>query len=255
MKIEVKNISFGHNLGEKILENFNHSIPEGVFGILGQSGCGKSTLLRIIGGLLRPDEGDILINGESVWKNTIVEKKKMSKKIGMVFQGGALFDFLNVEGNLKFAMDSTGVEKGEWDSKIEKILESVGLDNVENIRKRFVSQLSGGQARRVGLARTLVTSPEIMLFDEPTTGLDPQRSRSIIEIIKSSLSNSKISIIVSHDIAFISEVCTQAILIEDGVVGATVDNKNLNKIINSEKTDYKDANLRKLSKFIKGLPT
>jgi len=107
----------------------------------------------------------------------------------------------------------------------------------------------------VGLARTLVTSPEIMLFDEPTTGLDPQRSRSIIEIIKSSLSNSKISIIVSHDIAFISEVCTQTILIEDGIVGATVDNKNLNKIINSKKIDYKDTNLRKLSKFIKGLPT
>ena len=255
MKIEIENISFGHNIDERILNNLNYSISDGVLGILGQSGCGKSTLLRIIGGLLRPDEGDIKVDGESIWKNTIVRKKAISKKIGMVFQAGALFDFLNVEGNLKFAMEATGVPKKEWSSTVDKILESVGLDDIGNIRKRFVSQLSGGQARRVGLARTLVTSPEIMLFDEPTTGLDPQRSRSIIEIIKSSLSNSKISIIVSHDINFISEVCTKTILVEGGIVSANADKKGIQKIIKSEKTDYKDSNLNKLSKFIKGLPT
>ena len=255
MKIEIKNISFGHSLDEKILEKFNYSIHEGVFGILGQSGCGKSTLLRIIGGLLRPDRGDVLVDGESIWKNTITNKKKLSKKIGMVFQGGALFDFLNVEGNLKFAMEATGVKKEKWNSKIESILESVGLDNVDNIRKRYVSQLSGGQARRVGLARTLVTNPEIILFDEPTTGLDPQRARSIIDIIKSSLSNSKISIIVSHDINFISEICTETILVEGGIVAASVNKKDLKKIINSKKTEYKDKDLEKVSKFIKGLPT
>ncbi len=255
MKIEIENISFGHNIDERILDKLNYSISDGVLGILGQSGCGKSTLLRIIGGLLRPDEGDVKINGESIWKNTIVRKKAISNKIGMVFQAGALFDFLNVEGNLKFAMEATGVPRKQWDSTIDRMLGSVGLDDIGNIRKRFVSQLSGGQARRVGLARTLVTSPEIILFDEPTTGLDPQRSRSILKIIKSSLSDSKISIIVSHDMNFISEICTKTILIENGVVSASTNKEGIQKIIKSKKTDCKGSNLNKLSKFIKGLPT
>jgi len=148
--------------------------------IIGASGSGKSTILKLIMGLDRPDEGTILVDGEDITKLDEQQLVHVRQKIGMVFQESALFDSLTVRENVGFRLYEEGVDEEEIDRKVREVLGFVGLEDAID---KWPSELSGGMKRRVALARALITEPQIMLYDEPTAGLDPITSRKINELI------------------------------------------------------------------------
>ena len=151
--------------------------------IIGRSGCGKSVLLKHIVGLLRPDSGRVLVDGKEVAAMKELELTKLRSKISMVFQGGALFDSMNVAENVGFGLfEHTHIEQKEILKRVEESLSLVGLGGIGNL---MPSELSGGMKKRVALARAICIKPEILLYDEPTTGVDPITADSINELIRS----------------------------------------------------------------------
>jgi len=183
--------------------------------ILGPSGTGKTVLIKMIIGLLKPTSGEVIAFGKSVLNQKEEDLTYLRKKIGILFQGAALFDSLNVYENIAYSLREEG-ELAESAIKqiIEEKLELVGLSGVE---KKYPPQLSGGQKKRIGLARALASSPEVMLFDEPTTGLDPTSIRRIDDLI-SKLNNElgMTSISVTHDIQSARRISKRWILMYDG---------------------------------------
>ena len=166
--------------------------------ILGRSGGGKSTAIRLILGLLKPDSGRILIDGEDITDYTEEEMMDVRKKIGMVFQEGALFDSLSVYENVAYRLREQGViDEDEVESEVQRMLRFVDLEDAID---KMPIELSGGMRRRVGIARALVGDPEIVLFDEPTAGLDPPTARTICELaIKLRDLQDVSSIFVTHE--------------------------------------------------------
>ena len=166
--------------------------------ILGRSGGGKSTAIRLVLGLLKPDAGRILIDGEDITDHTEEEMMEVRKKIGMVFQEGALFDSLSVYENVAYRLREQGVtDEDEVESEVRRMLRFVDLDDAID---KMPGELSGGMRRRVGIARALVGDPEIVLFDEPTAGLDPPTARTICELaIKLRDLQDVSSIFVTHE--------------------------------------------------------
>jgi phospholipid/cholesterol/gamma-HCH transport system ATP-binding protein len=148
--------------------------------IIGTSGSGKSTILKLLMGLDKPDEGQIFIDGEETTNLPENELVRIRQRIGMVFQESALFDSLNVRENVAYRLYELGTDETEIESRVRKSLGFVGL---EDAIEKMPSELSGGMKRRVALARALISQPEIMLYDEPTAGLDPITSRRINELI------------------------------------------------------------------------
>jgi phospholipid/cholesterol/gamma-HCH transport system ATP-binding protein len=148
--------------------------------IIGASGSGKSTILKLIMGLEKPDDGQIFVDGEEITQLKETELVHIRKRIGMVFQESALFDSLNVRENVAYRLYEMGTDEEEIETRVRKELGFVGL---EDAIEKMPSELSGGMKRRVSLARTLISDPEIMLYDEPTAGLDPITSRKINELI------------------------------------------------------------------------
>lgn len=254
MSIVVKDVEFRFVPESPILKGISFTHTEGVLGILGHSGSGKSTLLRVIAGLLRPDAGDVEVDGRPVWRANVTQRRLLQRRIGVVFQHGALFDFLTVGGNLTFALRALRIPRSEWDSCINGALEAVGLDGDPLLLDRWTTEISGGQMRRVGLARVLVTRPDMVIFDEPTTGLDPRRTRDVVEIVKSSLEKSNLSIIVSHDIRFVREVCTSAVLLDQGQITARVGREGIDRLFRPPFESGGDENLQRLYDFIEGNP-
>lgn len=179
--IEIKNLtkSFGNH---KVIDNLNLKIyDKETVVIIGRSGCGKSVLLKHIIGILKPDKGSIYINGEDITKYDEKKLNELRKKFGMLFQGAALFDSLTVEENVAFALSRfTNLSKDEIKARVKEKLALVGLKDVENLKP---AELSGGMKKRVGLARALAMNPEIILYDEPTTGLDPIMADVINDLI------------------------------------------------------------------------
>jgi phospholipid/cholesterol/gamma-HCH transport system ATP-binding protein len=166
--------------------------------VLGGSGSGKTTILRLILGLLKPDSGSIRVDGTEVSGLTEEELRDVRLKIGMVFQEGALFDSLTVRDNVGFKLSEEGRPEAEVDRRVEEVLGFVGLS--EHIEKN-PSELSGGQRRRVAIARAMAAKPRILLYDEPTTGLDPITSVTIdAEIIKLRDLEGVSSIVVTHQL-------------------------------------------------------
>ena len=166
--------------------------------IIGRSGCGKSVLLKHIIGLLRPDAGKVLINGKEVG---ILEERELSAlrfKISMVFQGGALFDSMSVADNVGFSLiEHTHIAPKDLSGRVEESLHLVGLGGIGNL---MPAELSGGMKKRVALARAICIRPEIILYDEPTTGVDPITADSINELIRSLHDKLKVtSVVVTHD--------------------------------------------------------
>jgi phospholipid/cholesterol/gamma-HCH transport system ATP-binding protein len=147
--------------------------------ILGGSGCGKSTTIKLVLGLLKPDEGQIFVDGEEITNYSEVEMMRVRKKIGMVFQEGALFDSLSVYDNVAFRLHEQGVPEEEVEPEVRRMLRFV---NLEDAIDKMPIELSGGMRRRVGIARALVGDPKIVMFDEPTAGLDPPTARTICEL-------------------------------------------------------------------------
>jgi phospholipid/cholesterol/gamma-HCH transport system ATP-binding protein len=165
--------------------------------ILGGSGCGKSTTIKLVLGLLKPDSGQILVNGEDITHYTEAEMMRVRKNFGMVFQEGALFDSLSVYENVAYRLHEQGIPEDEVEQEVRRMLRFV---NLEDAIDKMPAELSGGMRRRVGIARALVGGPTIVMFDEPTAGLDPPTARTICELaIKLRDLEDVSSIFVTHE--------------------------------------------------------
>ena len=166
--------------------------------VIGPSGSGKSTILKVLIGLLKPTGGQVLVNGVDVAEYTEEQWNELRKHMGMVFQYSALFDFLTVGENVAFGLrQHFKLSEDEIQSRVTTLLKDVGL---ENDADKFPSELSGGMKKRVGLARALALTPDILLYDEPTAGLDPIRTMSISRLIRATQQKMKVtSILVTHD--------------------------------------------------------
>lgn len=216
--IEIKSLhkAFGAN---KVLRGVDLSINEGEsLAIIGRSGCGKSVLLKHIVGLLKPDEGFVKVEGEIVHQMNATQMYKMRQKFGFLFQGAALFDSMTVEENVALALveNQTQFSPKQIDEIVEEKLSLVGLPGTQKLKP---SELSGGMKKRVGLARALVTNPKYIMYDEPTTGLDPVMSDAIDDLIKSL--NEKLtvtSIIVTHDMFSVKNTADKIAMMNDGQI-------------------------------------
>jgi phospholipid/cholesterol/gamma-HCH transport system ATP-binding protein len=182
----------------QILNGISFSVRRGETKvILGRSGGGKSTIIRLILGLLKPDSGEIFIDGEEITALTEPEMMHVRQKIGMVFQEGALFDSLSVYDNVAYRLYEQNVDPEDIDREVRRMLRFVDLDDAID---KMPDELSGGMRRRVGIARALVGDPQIVLFDEPTAGLDPPTARTICELaIKLRDLQDVSSIFVTHE--------------------------------------------------------
>ena len=206
--IEFRGVSKSFN-DEVVLNNVSFKIVHGETKIiLGGSGSGKSTILKLILGLIRPDSGQIFIEGQEITRMTEGELVKVRRNIGMVFQEGALFDSLSVRENVGYRL----LEEGQLDElEIDKeVLQLLGFVGLEEAIDKMPAELSGGMKRRVGIARALVGTPKMVLYDEPTAGLDPITKRTIVELmIKLRDMEEVTSVFVTHDLQAASLMATE----------------------------------------------
>jgi phospholipid/cholesterol/gamma-HCH transport system ATP-binding protein len=203
---------------QMVLNGLSLDIYRGdILTIIGRSGTGKSVLLKHIVGLFRPDSGRVLIAGEDMQRARGRDLARLRGRIDMLFQGGALFDSLTVEENVAFPLrEKTKVSLAEIRAAVTECLKDVGLHGIEH---KFPAELSGGMRKRVALARSLVQKPEIMLFDEPTTGLDPILVRAIHQLIGDTQKQfGYTAVIVSHEIPQIFEIATRVAMLHNGVI-------------------------------------
>ena len=185
--------------------------------LIGKSGTGKSVLLKSIVGLIQPDEGSIIVDDREVVNAPHSVISQIRHDVGYVFQGGALYDSLTVGQNLAFPLEKTRkLSRGEIRDRIYYYLEQVGLPDKVN---QMPSELSGGQRKRIGVARTIITEPKYLLYDEPTTGLDPLTTRDISELILELRDKLGITgVAVTHDPYCMSIIADQVAFIDDGVI-------------------------------------
>lgn len=186
--------------------------------VLGKSGSGKSVLIKCIVRLLKADEGTINVLGSEINSLKIEELNEVRKKIGFLFQSGALYDSMTVKENLEFSLLNIkhDLTESEINTKVAEALENVGLNDV---LYKMPSELSGGMRKRISLARTIIVNPEIMLYDEPTTGLDPVTANEISELINDIQKKYKTaSIIITHDIECVRTVADRILMIKEGKV-------------------------------------
>lgn len=215
--IEVVNLRKSFN-GQEVLKGLNLEIQSGErIAIIGSSGGGKTVFLKHLVGLLRPDSGEIYINGVEITRLKAKELNRIKRRFGMVFQGSALFDSLTVLGNVAFPLNElTDLKEEEIIRQAKEVLKEVGLAGMED---KYPEELSGGMKKRVGIARALITKPEFIFFDEPTTGLDPIMATAIHELMKrcTRLLHST-EILVSHNIKEVLEMSHRVAMLHDGVI-------------------------------------
>jgi phospholipid/cholesterol/gamma-HCH transport system ATP-binding protein len=215
--IEMQHLSksFGNN---RVLRDIDLVLRKGeTLVILGKSGTGKSVLIKCIVGLIELDEGKLIILGRNISELNDQELLETRKKIGFLFQGGALFDSMSVRENLEFPLrrQLRSIPKNTIDSLVREALLNVGLSESIDLPP---SELSGGMRKRLGLARTLILKPEIMLYDEPTTGLDPITSKEISKLILEVQNKyNTSSIVITHDIECARRIANRIIVIKDGI--------------------------------------
>jgi phospholipid/cholesterol/gamma-HCH transport system ATP-binding protein len=200
--------------------------------ILGGSGTGKSTIINLVLGLIKPDSGQILVDGDDITGYDEIEMVRVRKKIGMVFQEGALFDSLSVYDNVAYRLHEESVDEDEVEHEVRRMLHFV---NLEDAIDKMPAELSGGMRRRVGIARALVGNPSIVLFDEPTAGLDPPTARTICELaIKLRDLEDVSSIFVTHEMNNLEYLSSEyAIVDENGQVLFELEGEKL-CLINTE---------------------
>lgn len=228
--IEIKNLhkSFG---SKKVLSGVDLNIHDGeTIVIIGRSGCGKSVLLKHIVGLLSPDEGYVKVGGKIINELSEKELYEVRRNFGFLFQGAALFDSMTVGENVALPLVEANKKTAESEivKLVEEKLELVGLPAIQNLKP---SELSGGMKKRVGLARALITNPNYILYDEPTTGLDPIMSDSIDNLIKELAEKLKVtSIVVTHDMFSVKNVAHKVAMMHEGVIHFV---GNIDKLENS----------------------
>jgi phospholipid/cholesterol/gamma-HCH transport system ATP-binding protein len=219
MIIEVRDLkkSFGH---VPVLQGVNFSIEKGeALVIIGASGGGKSVLLKHLIGLLTPDAGEVLIEGRNIAGLEERQLLQVRRKFGMLFQSAALFDSLNVEQNVGFILRrERRFSAEEIARRVAEVLEMVGLGGIE---KKMPAELSGGMRKRVGLARAVIYRPEILLYDEPTTGLDPIAADAIDQLIEKIVQNFQVtSIAVTHDMRSARRIGRRILMLHQGRIYA-----------------------------------
>ncbi len=202
--------------GHEVLKGIDLEVEEGTTAvILGGSGSGKTVLMKHMIGLLRPDSGKVIVDGEDIVQLPNDELARVRKKFGMVFQAAALFDSMNVYENVAFPLrEHKKVREEEIREKVREKLAIVGLKNVEH---KFPADLSGGMRKRVGLARAIILDPKIVLYDEPTTGLDPITTDYVDEMILDAKKQLGVtSVVISHDIASAFKVADKIAFLHQG---------------------------------------
>ncbi|OGW86162.1 MAG: ABC transporter ATP-binding protein [Omnitrophica bacterium RIFCSPHIGHO2_02_FULL_46_11] len=207
--------SFG---AHRVLDGVNLKIETGeTMVIIGRSGTGKSVLLKHIIGIMKPDSGEILVDGVNIFEIPGDEINQFRMQIGMLFQGSALFDSLTVRENIGFSLyEHTQLAHDEIDRRVKERLRLVGLSGIEDL---MPSELSGGMKKRVGLARAICTEPKIILYDEPTTGLDPIMADAINDLILRMQQRLRItSIVVTHDMTSAYKVGTRIAMLYGGKI-------------------------------------
>jgi phospholipid/cholesterol/gamma-HCH transport system ATP-binding protein len=211
--IEFRNVTMIYD-DRKVLNSLSFKVMKGETKIiLGGSGCGKSTTIKLVLGLLKPDSGQILVDGEDITNYSEEKMTKVRKKIGMVFQEGALFDSLSVYENVAFKLHEHGVLEEEVEAEVRRMLRFV---NLEDAIDKMPAELSGGMRRRVGIARALVGDPKIVMFDEPTAGLDPPTSRTICELAMKLRDLEDVSsIFVTHEMNNLDYLCSEYAVVND----------------------------------------
>uniref|UniRef100_A0A7V5XI31 ABC transporter ATP-binding protein n=1 Tax=Thermodesulfobacterium geofontis TaxID=1295609 RepID=A0A7V5XI31_9BACT len=215
--ITIKELKKSFN-GLEVLKGVNLLIPEGkVTFIMGQSGTGKSVLLKHIVGLLKPDSGEIWFENKDITKLSEKELQKIRRKIGFLFQEGALFDSMTVKENVMFPLkEHFKMPKSEMEKITEELLSAVDLLSAKD---KYPSELSGGMKKRAALARTLALKPQVVLFDEPTTGLDPILQVSILDLIKKLKEKYNLTcVIVSHDLNLAFKFADYIAFLHGGII-------------------------------------
>lgn len=237
--IQIKD--FQKSFGEKkVHKNVSFTVRKGeCLGLIGGSGTGKSVLLRSLIGLERPDSGEVIFDGIKVndlHENDLVQVRK---RMAYAFQGGALFDSMTVFDNLAYPLrEHTNLSEKQIREKIMKQLEDFGLKGNEKV---YPGNLSGGMQKRVGLARAIILGPEVILYDEPTAGLDPSNTRMIQDLILRLKSTGVTSILVTHDMPVAFNVCDRIAMLMEGRIKA---------IGTVEEIERQDSNL--IAKFAQG---
>lgn len=228
--VEIKNLSKRFE-PLSVLENISIDVPRGEnLVVFGRSGQGKSVLLKCIIGLMHPDAGKIFIKGNDISKLSVNELNNLRKDIGFLFQGAALYDSMTVRENLEFPLKKHFPEKQQKEID-EKVVNTLELVSLEDAIDKMPSELSGGMKKRIGLARSIITDPELMLYDEPTTGLDPITTKEISElIINLQKKLNMTSIVVTHDLICAEIIADRAIFLRDAKIAYQ---GNLTELTNS----------------------
>lgn len=213
LKIKDLKKSFGDN---HVLNGFSMELFEGEnLVIMGKSGSGKSVMIKCLIGLMQPDSGFIEIAGKKISQLKQQELNSLRTEIGFLFQGSALYDSMTVRENLEFPLRRSNMKVAEKETLVIETLDSVGLKSAIDL---MPEELSGGMKRRVALARALILNPKIIIYDEPTTGLDPITAKEIIELMRAiQLKYRTSSIIITHDIDCARVISNRMILLIDGV--------------------------------------
>ena len=235
--IEINNInkSFGKN---EVLKNISFYFERGKTNlIIGESGSGKTTLLRILIGLHKIDSGNILYDGRDFTQLQIKEKRKLRQEIGVLFQRGALYDFMNVEENIMFPL--TMFTNNSEEEKLERVNDCLKRVNLENCNNLKISELSGGMVKRVSIARAIVMNPNYLLCDEPNSGLDPKTAIIIDNLIKEITEESNITTIVNtHDMNSVMEIGEKIAYINNGKISWTGNKEELLESDNEQLNDF-----------------
>ena len=224
--IEIKNLHKAFN-GSIVLDGVSFTVEEAEnMVVFGRSGTGKSVLLKCMIRLMEADSGNVIIKGQDVSKLKLKELNELRKDIGFLFQGAALYDSMSVRENLEFPLiRNFKLTQEEIDKRVNKVLEAVSLEEAID---KMPSELSGGMRKRIGLARSVITNPKLMLYDEPTTGLDPITSKEISSLIIDLQHAFKMtSVVVTHDLLCAKIIADRAIVLSDGKIVAEGDIENL----------------------------